>query len=102
MESEFIALDLATEEADWLRNFLEDIPMWPKPVPAISIHCDSQSAIGRAQSHMYNGKSRHVHRRHRSVIELLANGVISIDYVKSKDNLADSLTKGLTRDRVEI
>ncbi|KAL0445959.1 UNVERIFIED_CONTAM: Retrovirus-related Pol polyprotein from transposon TNT 1-94 [Sesamum latifolium] len=50
MESEFIALDKAGEEAEWLRNFLEDIPCWTKPVPAIMIHCDSQSAIGRAQS----------------------------------------------------
>ncbi|CAA7057286.1 unnamed protein product [Microthlaspi erraticum] len=31
MESEFIALDKAAEEAEWLRNFLEDIPMWEKP-----------------------------------------------------------------------
>ena len=30
MESEFIALDKAGEEAEWLRNFLEDIPFWPK------------------------------------------------------------------------
>ena len=35
MESEFIALDKAGEEAEWLRHFLEDIPIWPKPVPAI-------------------------------------------------------------------
>ncbi|KAL0434586.1 UNVERIFIED_CONTAM: Retrovirus-related Pol polyprotein from transposon TNT 1-94 [Sesamum radiatum] len=33
MESEFIALDKAGEEAEWLRNFLEDIPCWTKPVP---------------------------------------------------------------------
>ena len=26
MESEFIALDKTCEEAEWLRNFLEDIP----------------------------------------------------------------------------
>ncbi|XP_038693051.1 secreted RxLR effector protein 161-like [Tripterygium wilfordii] len=39
MESEFIALDKAGEEAEWLRHFLEDIPIWPKPVPAICIHC---------------------------------------------------------------
>ncbi|PHU15344.1 hypothetical protein BC332_16549 [Capsicum chinense] len=32
MESKFIALDKAGEEAEWLRNFLEDIPYWPKPV----------------------------------------------------------------------
>ena len=29
MESEFIALDKAGEEEEWLRHFLEDIPMWP-------------------------------------------------------------------------
>ncbi|KAL0291348.1 UNVERIFIED_CONTAM: hypothetical protein Sangu_2535300, partial [Sesamum angustifolium] len=50
MESEFIALDKAGEEAEWLRSFLEDIPCWTKPVPAIMVHCDCQSAIGRAQS----------------------------------------------------
>ncbi|KAK6160134.1 hypothetical protein DH2020_003515 [Rehmannia glutinosa] len=100
MESEFIALDKCGEEAEWLRNFLEDIPKWPKPVPAICIHCDSQSAIGRAQSNMYNGKSRHIRRRHNTIRQLLSTGVISIDYVKSKDNLADPLTKGLNRELV--
>ena len=35
MESEFIALDKAAEEAELLRNFLEDIPIWPKFVTAI-------------------------------------------------------------------
>ena len=41
MESEFIALDKAGEEAEWLRRFLEDILFWPKPVPAICIQCDN-------------------------------------------------------------
>ena len=101
MESEFIALDLATEEADWLRDFLGELPMWPKPIPPIVVHCDSQSAIGRAQSHIYKGKSRHVRRRHKSVRRLLDNGIVSIDYVRSKDNIADPLTKGLTKDQIE-
>ncbi|KAK6122523.1 hypothetical protein DH2020_043728 [Rehmannia glutinosa] len=93
MESEFIALDKAGEEAEWLRNFLEDIPCWNKPMPAVMIHCDSQSAIGRAQSSMYNGKSRHIRRRHNTIRQLISNGVISVDYVKSKENLAICLRK---------
>ncbi|RVW75988.1 Retrovirus-related Pol polyprotein from transposon TNT 1-94 [Vitis vinifera] len=101
MESEFIALDKCGEEAEWLRHFLEDIPRWSKPVPPICIHCDSQSAIGRAQSNMYNGKSRHIRRRHNTIRQLLSTGVISVDYVKSKDNIADPLTKGLNRKLVE-
>ncbi|KAA0058424.1 putative Polyprotein [Cucumis melo var. makuwa] len=50
MESEFIALDKAGEEAEWLRNLLEDILSWSKPVSAICIHSDSQAAIGRARN----------------------------------------------------
>ena len=101
MESKFITLDKATEEAEWLRQFVENIPRWPKPLPAVSIHCDSQSAIGRAQSNMYNGKSRHIHRRYNFIRQLLSNGVVSLDYVKSKENITDPLTKGLTRELVE-
>ncbi|KAJ0103353.1 hypothetical protein Patl1_05515 [Pistacia atlantica] len=95
MEFEFIALDKCGEGAEWLRQFLEDIPKWPKLVPAICIHCDNQSAIGRAQSNMYNGKSRHICRRHNTIRQLLSTGIIFIHYVKSKDNLADPLTKRL-------
>ena len=49
---------------------------------------------------MYNGKSRHIRRRHNTVRQLLSNGIISIDYIKSKDNIADPLTKGLNGERV--
>ena len=101
MESEFIALDKCGEEAEWLRHFLEDIPRWLKHVPPICIHCDSQSAIGRAQNSMYNGKSRHIHRRHNTIRQLLSTEVISLDYVKSKDNITDPLTKWLNKELVE-
>ena len=67
MEYEFIALDKCGEEAEWLRSFLEDISKWPKLVPSICIHCDSQFSIGRAHSSMYNGKSRHIRRRHNTI-----------------------------------
>ena len=50
---------------------------------------------------MYNGKSRHIRRRHNTIRQLLATGVIYVDYVKSKDNIADPLTKGLNRELVD-
>ena len=70
-------------------------------MPPICVHCDSQSAIGRAQSNMYNGKSRHIRRGHNTIRQLLSTGIISIDYVKSKDNIVDPFTKGLNRELVE-
>ncbi|KAL0309192.1 UNVERIFIED_CONTAM: Retrovirus-related Pol polyprotein from transposon TNT 1-94 [Sesamum radiatum] len=96
MESEFIALELAGQEAEWLRNLVGDIPLWGSTAP-VSLHCDSQAAIGIAKNYAYNGKRRHIRLRHSAVKELLKNGIISLDYVRSERNLADPLTKGLTR-----
>ena len=69
-------------------------------MPAIRIHCDSQSAIARAESNLYNGKSRHIRRRYKTIRQPISTGVITIDYIKSADNLADPFTKGLSRDVV--
>ena len=82
-------------------HFLEDIPKWQKLVPPICIYCDSQSTIGRAHNNMYNDKSRHICCRHNTIRQLLLIGIISIDYVKSKDNIADLQIKGLNRELVE-
>ena len=50
---------------------------------------------------MYNDKSRHIRRRHNTIGQLLSTEVISLDYVKSKYNIVDLLTKGLNRELVE-
>ena len=44
---------------------------------------------------MYNSKSRYIHCKHNIIRQLLSTEVISLDYVKSKDGVADLLTKGL-------
>ena len=97
MESEFIALALAGEEAEWLKNLLADVPVWGGRQTPVSLHCDSQAAITNAKNSVYNAKKRHMRIRHAAVRQLLENGVIAIDYVKSESNLADPFTKGLTR-----
>ncbi|CAN1246025.1 Retrovirus-related Pol polyprotein from transposon TNT 1-94 [Linum grandiflorum] len=101
MESEFIALDTASQEAEWLRGLLSDLPMWDKPSPSVSMLCDSQAAIHVANSSVFNGKKRHLRIRHESVTVLLESGTISLDYVKSERNLADPLTKGLCKRMVQ-
>jgi len=69
-------------------------------MPLVSIHCDSEDTLSRAYCWIYNGKSRHVGLRHTMVRQLILDGVITMDYVKSSQNLMDSLTKGLVRDLV--
>ena len=100
MEAEFIALELASNEAEWLKNFLTEIPLGMKPTPSVSLHCDSKVVIAITKNNDYNGKNRHIRLRHKIVKQLLKNGSISIDYVKSEVNLVDPLTKPLGRKQI--
>ena len=54
VEAEFIALKKVSFEAEWLRNLLVDIPLWTRPTPFVSMHCDSQAAIAKAKSKIFN------------------------------------------------
>ncbi|GKC77339.1 zinc finger, CCHC-type containing protein [Tanacetum coccineum] len=74
MESEFVALAVAGKEAE------------------------CAATLANAYSKMYNEKSRHLGVMHNMIRELITNGVISIEFVRSQQNLADHLTKGLARD----
>lgn len=102
MEAEFIALAAAGKEAEWMRDLLLDIQLWPGPMPSIPMYCDSQATLSKAYNSVYNGKSRHIRLRHNYVRQVIENGTISVVYVKSCRNLADPLTKPLTRDLVSV
>lgn len=101
MQAKFVALDFCSEEAEWLKKILEDIPEWPTHMPPICIYYNNQEVLGITENIIYNGKSRHIRRRHNSTRQLISTSITTVDYVKSKGNLADSLIKGLNRDQVD-
>ena len=82
MEAELTALDIATVEAEWLRELLINLPMVEKPVPAILMNCDNQTVIVKVNSAKDNAKSsRHIKRRLKSVRKMRNSGVISVTYI---------------------
>ncbi|GJX79823.1 zinc finger, CCHC-type containing protein [Tanacetum coccineum] len=95
MESEFVALVAGGKEAEWLKNLILEILLWSKPIAPIFIRCDSVATLATAYSQMYNEKSRHLGVRHIMMI-----GVVSIEFVRSQQNLVDHLMKRLARDLV--
>ncbi|GKC43173.1 hypothetical protein Tco_1060895, partial [Tanacetum coccineum] len=100
MESEIAALATTGKEAEWLRNLILEIPLWSKPIAPISIRCDSAATLAKAYIQMYNGKSRHLGVKYNMIRKLIMNRVVSIEFVRSQQNLVDHLTKGLARDLV--
>uniref|UniRef100_A0A0A8YK98 Uncharacterized protein n=1 Tax=Arundo donax TaxID=35708 RepID=A0A0A8YK98_ARUDO len=41
--------------------------------------------------------SKHIKRRIKSIRHAIETGIITVDYIRSKGNLADSFTKGMAR-----
>ena len=97
MESKFIVLELAGQEVKRHKGLLADVPVWEKQATQISLHCDSQAAIAMEHNSVYYRKRRHIRIRHNAVKQLLKHGVVSLQYVRSEKNLANPLTKELTR-----
>ncbi|GJT39065.1 reverse transcriptase domain-containing protein [Tanacetum coccineum] len=93
-------LTAASKEAEWLRNLILEIPLWSNPITPISIHSDIAATLAKADSQIYNGKSRHLGVKHSMIRKLIMNGVVSMEFVRSPQNLADHLMNGLAKDLV--
>jgi hypothetical protein len=103
MEAELTALDTANVEADWLRELLLDLPIVKKPLPAILMNCDNQMVIVKVDSSKDNMKSsRHVKKWLKSFTKMRNSGVITLDCIHTKKNLADSFTKGLSCNVIDV
>lgn len=72
-----------------------DIKLWPQPISAISLYCDSESTMSKAYSKIYSEKSRHSSLRHEYVWQFINDRIISIIYIRTNNNLADPFTMGL-------
>jgi len=54
------------------------------------------------QNSMYSYKSRYIHHKQNTIKHLISNGVIFIDYVKSKENIVEHHIKNLMRELMYI
>lgn len=61
---------------------------------AICLYCDTMKTQAKAKNNVYNEKSRKTQYYH-----MLSNWVISIQFVRLKENIADPLTKVLPREK---
>jgi hypothetical protein len=69
-------------------------------MPAVLIHCDSTAAIAKIENRFYNGKRRQIRRKHSTVRDMISKGAVRVDHVRTDENLADPLTKGLAKEKV--
>jgi len=95
MDAEYFALSEAARHASWLREVVRELTGTATAAPLIK--CDNTAAIQIAHNPIDTERSRHIERRLHFVRDLLSQKSLQLVYVKSADNVADVLTKGLPR-----
>ena len=62
----------------------------------IKVHCDSHSAIHLAKNQVYHARTKHIDVRYHLVREILEEGEIIIQKIRTTENPADMMTKVVT------
>ena len=95
-EAEYMALSLAVSEAKWLKQFVSELGfVVDVPIP---IHTDNQAALAIASSNaIAHSRTKHIDIRHHYVREAVDEGWIRIEWVDTKNQVADVFTKALPK-----
>ncbi|GMF56169.1 unnamed protein product [Phytophthora fragariaefolia] len=87
-EAEYMALSLCVQEVLWTRAMLTDMGVLQRN--ATTIWEDNQGAIAG-----YHARTKHVDIRHHFIRENVKRGTVKAEYVDTKNQLEDILTKAL-------
>lgn len=93
-EAEFRGMNKGLCELLWLRKLLTEIGF--PPVSSMKLFCDNKAAISITHNPVQHDRTKHVEIDRHFIKEKLETGIIQFPFVKSEDQLADMLTKGIS------
>ena len=91
-EAEIMAASMAATEIMYFRGLLAELGHELEPTV---LHVDNQGAVELSRDMKSCQRSRHIERRYLKVRELVALGEIDVQFVDTKSNSSDCLTKPL-------
>lgn len=94
-EAEFRALSLGICEGIWHKRILEELRIGNHK--AVNIRCDNQSALSIAKNPVQHDMTNHIEIDRHFISKKIGNGTIDLNYVPSRHQVADILTKALPR-----
>ena len=98
-EAEYVATSTAAREAVWLRQLLKDIGH--PCASATMLNIDNQSAMQIIKNPTFHRRTKHIDVQHHFIREKYECGVINVQYIDTKSQLADIFTKALAREPFE-
>jgi hypothetical protein len=98
-EAEYIAACSASCEAIWFRKLLTDL--FDLEMEATMILCDNQSCIKMTKNPVFHDRSKHIEIRYHYIHDMVQRGALKLQYVSMDEQVADVLTKPLSRVKFE-
>ena len=95
-EAEYIAVGHAARQAVWLRRFLAELPI-DQPITPVRILGDNQSSLAIVKNAEYHDRTKHIDVQHHYVRELVQDGYVCMEWITTKEQLADGFTKALPK-----
>ena len=92
-EAEYMAAGAAVQEILWLRTLLSELG-WRQEAATVLL-CDNQAAIALASDDVHHARTKHIDVRHHFIREHAAAGAVKLEWVSTKEQQADILTKPL-------
>jgi len=93
-ESEFIAAAISIKDVNWIYRMLAELNIW---VTSSIIYVDNQGAVRILNSESSTALTRHLDIRLQFAKQFVLNGLHTVRYVNTQDNIADVFTKSLYR-----
>eukprot|EP00253_Pinus_taeda_P009115 PITA_09115 len=98
-EAEYVVAASCCTLLLWMMQTLQDIQM--TCTPPISIFCDNTSSISISKNSIMHSKTKNIPIKYHFLLEQVLEQKVKLEYVPSKEQVADIFTKPLPRETFE-
>jgi hypothetical protein len=93
-EAEYMAAAYCSRHILWVRNLLTELEVKISPTP---FFLDNKSSIDLTKESRHHQRTKHIDVAHHFVRERVEDHSLDVRYISTKEQLADGLTKPLSR-----
>ena len=98
MEAKYVACFATTQNAVWLRSFLQHLEIIRTVMEPVTIFCDNTTALAVAKDPKYHGKTKHIKKRYYYIRDAIIEKDVILKHISTSNMVADPLTKPIVRD----
>ena len=97
-EAEYVAAASCCAQLLWIKQQLNDFCIGTGCIP---IYCNNTSAINISKNSCQHKRTKHIDIRHHFLRDNVENGLISMNFCSTGNQIADIFTKALNREIFE-